>query len=207
MRVRAVIVALAVALSACASSPRAAPDNDNSPPPAPAPDTGQAPGAPAQAIASPRDSAQVNIAGAAVTVDYGRPSMRGRTIFGGLVPFGEVWRTGANEATSFRTTADLELGGHRIPAGAYTLYSMLRQGSAGEVGEWTLIINRQTGQWGTEYDQAQDLARIPMRVSRLDAPVEQFTIRVAQRSTEPRAGTLTMRWERTQAELDFRVAE
>lgn len=205
MRITVVIAAFALALSACASSPRAAPNDDNTPPPAPAPDTGQAPGAPAQAIASPRDSAKVEVAGATVTVDYGRPFMRGRQIFGGLVPFDQVWRTGANEATALRTTADLQIDVHRIPAGEYTLYSLL-QGSNGTVGEWTLIVNRQTGQWGTEYDASRDLVRIPMRVTQLDAPIEQFTIRVVPNGGDARSGRLIMMWERTQAQLDFRLA-
>lgn len=207
MRLAGLIAAIAFAASACASSPRAV-DPNNSPPPAPAPDTTETPPAAgaSQAIASPRDSVQVNVAGATVAVNYGRPFMRGRTIFGGLVPYNQVWRTGANEATAFRTTSDLTVNGVRVPAGNYTLYSLPREGTGGQVGEWLLIINRQTGQWGTEYDQSQDLARIPMRVTRLDRPVEQFTVRVTPESAGSQAGRIIMMWERTQGTLDFRVA-
>jgi hypothetical protein len=227
MKLTVLIAAVALAGTACASSPRAVP-NDNTPPPPPPADTNDVTAAAQPTVASPRDVARAEVAGATVAVDYGRPFMRGRKIFGGLVPYGQVWRTGANEATAFRTSADLEIGGVRVPAGSYTLYSMLREGSGGAVGEWTLIINRQTGQWGTEYDQTRDLARIPMRVTRLERPVEQFTVRViagggtpsestrmlySSRPLSPgdpamRGGTgrLLMMWENTQAEVDFRVA-
>ncbi len=204
MRLAGLIAAIAFAAAACASSPRAV-DPNNTPPPPPAPDTTEAPPGASQAIASPRDSVQANIAGASVSVNYGRPFMRGRTIFGGLVPYNQVWRTGANEATAFRATADLDVNGVRVPAGDYTLYTLPREGSSGQVGEWLLIINRQTGQWGTEYDRNQDLARIPMQVTRLDRPVEQFTIRVAPEAGA-RAGRIIMMWERTQGTVDFRVA-
>jgi hypothetical protein len=204
MKLTVLIAAVALAGTACASSPRAVPNDNTPPPPAPA-DTNGATAAAQPTVASPRDVARAEVAGATVTVDYGRPSMRGRRIFGGLVPFDQVWRTGANEATAFRSSADLEIGGVRVPAGSYTLYSLVREGSGGAVGEWTLIINRQTGQWGTEYDQSRDLARIPMRVTRLERPVEQFTVRVTPESGT-RNGRLLMMWESTQAVVDFRVA-
>ncbi|MBW3572787.1 MAG: DUF2911 domain-containing protein [Gemmatimonadetes bacterium] len=141
--------------------------------------------------ASPRDTAEMRFANDRIYVDYGRPYMRGRTIMGGLVPYGRVWRTGANAATTLVTTRDLRIGGTPVPAGTYTLYTV-----PGE-NEWQLIINRQTGQWGTEYDPAQDLARIPMRVERTPQPVEQFTI-----DLEPGSGNafnLNLRWENTRA--------
>ncbi len=99
--------------------------------------------------------------GHTVTIQYSRPSMRGRKIFGGLVPYDEVWRTGANAATSLKTDVDLNIGGANVPAGSYTLYSLPGMTS------WKLIINKQTGQWGTEYSQSQDLARVDMKVSQL----------------------------------------
>jgi hypothetical protein len=204
MKLTVLIAAVALAGTACASSPRAVP-NDNAPPPPPPADTNDVTAAAQPTVTIPRDVARAEVAGATVTVDYGRPSMRGRRIFGGLVPYGQIWRTGANEATAFRTSADLEIGGVRVPAGSYTLYSLLREGSGGAVGEWTLIINRQTGQWGTEYDQGRDLARIPMRVTSLERPIEQFTVRITPESGA-RTGRLLMMWESTQAVLDFRVA-
>src|SRR5690349_11346904 len=87
-----------------------------------------------------------------VTVNYSSPRMKGRQIYGGLVPYGKVWRTGANEATSFVTDADLTIAGVNVPAGKYTMYTLPGQ------NDWKLIINKQTGQWGTEYDEKQDLA-------------------------------------------------
>jgi hypothetical protein len=203
MRSALLIAVMAFTATACASSPRGV--GNDSPPPPPPPDTVQAPPTATVGAASPRDSAQLRVAGSSVAVSYGRPYMRGRQIFGGLVPFDQVWRTGANEATSFRTNATLDVNGVQIPAGEYTLYSLIRGPSTGNVSEWTLIVNRQTGQWGTQYDASRDLVRIPMTVTQLDRPVEQFTIRVIENGSAQRTGRLVMMWERTQATLDFRV--
>src|SRR5580704_1818688 len=106
-------------------------------------------------VLSPRDTARATIGKAHVLVDYGRPSKRGRVIFGSLVPYGQVWRTGANAATTFVIDKDLTIGAQTVPAGTYTLYTLP------SASNWLLIINKQTGQWGTEYDQSQDLVRIP----------------------------------------------
>jgi hypothetical protein len=135
--------------------------------------------------------------GKTIEIDYGRPYMRGRKIFGGLVPYGQVWRTGANEATSLVTEADLVIGGAHVPAGSYTLYSLPQESG------WKLIINKETGQWGTKYDPSQDLVRVDMRVERLPAPVEQFTIVLDQRSQD--AGVLRMEWENTAVWVDVRL--
>ena len=176
-------VALACAVPLAAQSPTPAPT--------------ARPGARPQS--SPRDTAEATIAGAQLLVDYSRPSKRGREIFGGLVPYNAVWRTGANSATTLVTNRPLRMGSTTVPAGTYTLYTIPTAAS------WTLIVNKQTGQWGTEYDQSQDLARIPMRVKKVSAPVEQFTIAV-----EPgrqNAGVLAMTWDTTRAELPFTVAK
>jgi hypothetical protein len=145
---------------------------------------------------SPRDSVQVGTAGATLRIDYGRPRARGRETFGGVVPWNEVWRTGANAATGFSTSRDLELGGVMVPEGSYTLFTLPSPDG------WQLIVNRQTGQWGTEYDPARDLARIPMRVERTRQPVEAFTI-----SVEPNGdgGVLALEWADTRATVDFIV--
>jgi hypothetical protein len=120
---------------------------------------------------SPPGTASVTFAdGKTVTINYSRPSMRGRKIFGGLVPYGQVWRTGANSATSLKTDVDLTIGGASVPAGSYTLYSIPSESG------WKLIINKETGQWGTEYDEKQDLARVDMKVAKNANPTEQFTI-------------------------------
>ncbi len=144
-------------------------------------------------MSSPRAKAEVNLKGADVTVDYGRPSVRGRKIMGGLVPYGEVWRTGANEATGFVTTSDLLIGNTPVPAGKYTLYSLPSEGG------WKLIVNRQTGQWGTEYDQSQDLARIDMKESKTESPVEQFLI--SFKKTGADQADLVMDWEHTRVSV------
>jgi len=146
---------------------------------------------------SPRDSAVADVGGAHLAVDYGRPFARGRRVMGEVVPWGEVWRTGANAATGFTTTRDLEIGGVTVPAGSYTLWTLPSQQG------WKLIVNRQTGQWGTEYHQEQDLARIDMQTRRLDAPVEQFTIRIEP--TGANAGVLRLAWDDTEAFVPIRV--
>jgi len=148
---------------------------------------------------SPRDTARLEIAaGKRVYVDYGRPSMRGRRIVGELVPYGRVWRTGANAATTLVTESDLRIGEALVPRGTYTLYTLpTAQG-------WTLIVNRQTGQWGTQYDASRDLVRIPMRTTRLAQPVEKFTIAL-ERGTARGTGTLAMAWENTRLTVPVRV--
>jgi hypothetical protein len=177
---RVALAAAAFSLAACSGTPDAEPAAQAE---APA-DSAAAP----QQPASPRDTAETQLAGQRMYVDYGRPSMRGRTIMGGLVPYGQVWRTGANEATTLVVPGNVTIGGTPVPAGTYTLYTL-----PGET-EWQLIVNKQTGQWGTEYDQAQDLARIPMTVERTAAPVEQLTITVQPES-------LVLEWENTRASV------
>ena len=148
--------------------------------------------------ASPPGTATFTFAdGKTITVDYSRPSVKGRTIFGGLVPFGKVWRTGANSATTLKTNTDLTIGGTSVPAGTYTLYSIP------EEKKWTLIINKETGQWGTKYDQAQDLARVEMKTSKNSSPTEQFTISFDQ--TGAASAVLKLDWADTTAKVD--VAE
>jgi hypothetical protein len=152
---------------------------------------------PQPGVLSPRDTASAEVGRAHVVIDYGRPSARGRTVYGGLIPFDAVWRTGANEATQLITDRDLVIGGTPIPAGTYSLWSEATE------SDWTLIVNKQHGQWGTEHDAAQDFARIPLTVSKLTEPVEQFTITVAPTGT--RAGTLTLAWGDTQGSVSFTV--
>lgn len=138
---------------------------------------------------SPPGTAEIALKGKAVKVDYSRPFMKGRKIFGGVVPYGKVWRTGANEATSLTTAVDLTIGGAKVPAGSYTLYSLPTESG------WKLIINRQTGQWGTEYDEKQDLARVELKSSKLDKPVEQFTISFEKTGDD--SANLILEWENT----------
>ena len=143
---------------------------------------------------SPTDSIQARVAGAALAVRYSRPSTRGRAIFGSVVPWNQVWRTGANEATLFETSADLVIGGTTLPAGKYTLWTIPAR------DRWTLIINRNTGQWGTNYDAKYDFARLDMKVEPLPQPVEQFTIAIDPQGS---GGILKLEWERTRASIPF----
>jgi len=146
---------------------------------------------------SPPGTAEVTFAdGKKVTIEYSRPSAKGRKIVGGLVPYDQVWRTGANEATSLKTDTNLEIGGTTVPAGSYTLFSLPGQSS------WKLIINKQTGQWGTNYDQSQDLARVNMTVSALPQSVEQFTIGLDKTGSD--AANLNLDWEKTRASVDVK---
>ena len=143
---------------------------------------------------SPPGTASVSFAdGKTVTIDYSRPSMRNRKIFGALVPYGQIWRTGANSATSLKTDVDLTIGGAAVPAGSYTLYTV-----PGETA-WKLVINKQTGQWGTDYDEKQDLARVDMKVGSNATPTEQFTISLDK--TGANSATLKLDWASTIASV------
>jgi Protein of unknown function (DUF2911) len=134
--------------------------------------------------------------GKTVSIQYSRPSMRGRKIFGELVPYNQVWRTGANAATSLKTDVAVNIGGANVPAGSYTLYTLPGQAA------WKLIINKQTGQWGTEYSQGQDLARVDMRVSQRSSPLEQFTISFDKTGGD--SATLKLEWDTTVASVDVK---
>jgi len=141
---------------------------------------------------STRDTARATLGGAELWVDYSRPQKRGREIFGNVVPWNTVWRTGANAATQLSTSADLVIGGATVPAGKYTLWSLPTPSG------WTLIINKQTGQWGTVYDPAQDLVRVDAKVETVAAPVEQFVI-AFEPGAAPTAVTFT--WDKTRVSV------
>ena len=135
---------------------------------------------------SVRDTVRARIGEASFTIDYGRPLVRGRVLLGGLLPYDQVWRTGANAATQFTTSAPITLAGMRVPAGTYTLWTIPRANGA------DVIVNRQTGQWGTEYDSSKDLGKVPMTTSAPATPVEKFTMSIV--STSKARGALTMAW-------------
>ncbi len=135
---------------------------------------------------SVRDTARAAIGPASLLVDYGRPLARGRTLLGDVIPYDRVWRTGANAATQLTTSAPITLGGLPLPAGSYTLWTVPRAGRV------DLVVNRQTGQWGTGYNRAHDLGRVPMRSDSMDPPVERFTISIEPQ--DARRGTLAMAW-------------
>ncbi len=145
---------------------------------------------------SPAAKATCELAGGkTITVDYSSPRAKGRKIFGGLVPYGEVWRAGANEATTLVTTTDVMVGGSHVPAGSYTIFTIPNK------DKWTLIVSKKTGEWGIPYPGAdQDLARVDMKVSATPSPVENFTIAFDKAA----AGcTLRMEWETTRATVDI----
>jgi hypothetical protein len=143
-----------------------------------------------QSRPSPPAQAKVEFGSKTVTIDYGAPSMRGRKIFGGLVPYDHWWRTGANEATTLKTDINLKIGNLGVPAGTYTLFTIPEEKG------WTLIVNKQTGQWGTKYDQTQDLGRVKMSEGVIpSSPVETFKIQFEH--TKDLATELHLQWETT----------
>ena len=135
---------------------------------------------------SVRDTARATIGAASFLVDYGRPLARGRTLLGNVIGYDRVWRTGANAATQFTTSAPITLAGLSLPAGTYTLWTVPHVRGA------DLIVNRQTGQWGTEYSRAQDLGTAAMTTDSVASPVEKFTISIE--ASGARHGTLAMAW-------------
>jgi DUF2911 family protein len=164
------------------------------------PPAGGQPSGAAKPPLSPRGQAEFTFAdGKKIVVDYGRPYIRNRKIMGGLVPYGQVWRTGANAATSFVTDTDLVFGGARVPAGKYTLYSLPGEQT------WSIIINKQTGQWGTVYNESQDLVRVNAKPTPLQAPVDQFTISFEKRGAT--AGLMKFEWENTSVPVEFSEAK
>jgi hypothetical protein len=144
-----------------------------------------------QPLASPAELATVTIGGKAITIHYNSPRMRGREIMGKLVPYGQVWRTGANPATSFVSESALKVGTLMIPAGSYTLYTL----PAAPGTPWMLIVNKQTGQWGTVYKQDMDLGRVPMLAGSPTKPQENMSISFEK--TTKNTTQLHVKWETT----------
>ena len=148
-------------------------------------------------VLSPRKTTSVTIDGKKITVGYGAPSMRGRKVMGRLVPYGEVWCAGANDATSLDTEADLDIGGLKVPKGSYTLWALPNS------DVWRFIVNKETGQWHTEYHEDQDLGRVKMNVKTIGEPVEVFRIELS--STGGNKGKLALVWESTEASVPISV--
>ncbi len=144
---------------------------------------------------SPEAVAQIDQNGLAVKVDYCQPAKKGREIFGGLVPYGQVWRTGANEATIIEVKQDVTVAGQPLKAGKYTLWTIPSQQG------WIAIINRETGQWGTSYDQSKDVFRAPI-VSRPHNPMaEKFTINFTPIEN---GADMVLAWDETEAIVPIR---
>ena len=143
--------------------------------------------------ASPHADVSASLGGKKITISYGRPYVKGRAIFGGLVPWGQVWRTGADEATTFTTEGDIVIGALKVPKGEYSLFTVPTE------KEWTLVLNKTAKQWGAfKYDAAQDLGRTPMTVAAAAKPVEQFTIELVPAGKQL---TLKLSWDKTVASV------
>lgn len=154
--------------------------------------------------ASPYDSTAIALAGATGRICYSRPSLRGRTMIGGeRVPYGKVWRTGANEPTTIHLPVAASIAGVRVPAGSYSLYTIP------DPKAWTVIVNRSTAQWGIEADypsvQAQEVGRGTVAAQALKAPVETFTIRATPVGS---AGSdLVLEWQNTRIVVPVRIVK
>ncbi|UOR06860.1 DUF2911 domain-containing protein [Hymenobacter aerilatus] len=139
---------------------------------------------------SPPATASATVGGTKVMIEYSQPSVKGREIFGVLEPYGKVWRTGANEATTFMVSKDVKINGQALPAGTYGLFSIPGK------DEWTIIFNKTAKQWGAyEYDEKQDALRVKVKPTTLKQPVERFTITAAN------SGKVTMQWATTGVEF------
>lgn len=143
---------------------------------------------------SPAKETSVSLGGSNVKVEYSAPSLRGRGL-DTLAPQGKVWRTGADGATTLTTDTDLTFGDVKLPKGVYSLYTIPGQ------SQWHLIVNKEVGQWGTEYDKSQDLGHVLMKVTPLSSPVEQLSIEL--KSTGVSTGELLISWGGTQASAAF----
>src|ERR1700726_833058 len=150
---------------------------------------------------SPPASAECKFSdGKTIKIDYSSPRAKGRKIFGAasekaLVPYGQIWRTGANDATTFVTDTNLNVGGKAVPAGSYTIFTVPKADA------WSLAVSKKTGEWGTDYPgEKEDLVRAPMTVSKTSAPVEIFTIAFDQAGSKC---TLRIEWENTRASVEI----
>jgi hypothetical protein len=148
--------------------------------------------------ASPHESVSGTVGGAAVSVTYGRPYMKGRKIFGALVPYGRVWCPGADEATVLESTRDLRIGDLTVPAGAHTIWVLPTEDA------WTLIVSRDASGWHNRYPADADLGRVALQRRALDAPIEQLTFEI--RETGATSGVLAMKWETTEVSVPFETA-
>lgn len=144
---------------------------------------------PAKAIASPAATAQVSLNGKQVKIDYNAPSARGRKVMGGLVPYGEVWRTGANPATTLITPTNLKIGTLDVPAGTYTLFTLPN------TDQWLFIVSKKTGEWGIPYPEGNDLGRTPMTGKTLPASQEKMSI--SFENTKGSSTELHVKWDTT----------
>jgi hypothetical protein len=149
---------------------------------------------------SPHESVKATIDGVDITITYGRPSMRGRTIFGALVPYGRVWCPGADEATTLDSARDLRFGALTVPAGPHTIW-MLPTADA-----WTLVVSKEPSGFHTRYNESADLGRLELRKRTLPAAIEQLTFAIEKHPSAP-GGVIKMMWETTEVSASFTVVE
>lgn len=143
---------------------------------------------------SPHETVSATIGGKKVSIEYGRPSKKGREIFGKLVPYGQVWRAGADEATTLTTEGDIMLGSLHVPAGTYAIFTIPTE------TDWTLVVNKTAKQWGAfKYDEKMDLGRVKMKTGKTSSPVETFTITIA--GGNGNTGKLAMAWDTVEASV------
>jgi hypothetical protein len=151
-----------------------------------------------QVVLSPPARTNLTLGGKKITIKYSSPSMRKRVIFGELVPFNQVWRAGANDATALHTDADLTIGNLKVPKGDYSVFVLPGP------SQWQLIINKQTGQQGLEYHENMDLGRVPMTLSKPPKTIEHYKITLSK--TGPAEGQLELAWENTVASVHFEIS-
>ena len=151
--------------------------------------------------ASPHEQATIALGGKNITIEYGRPAKKGRDIFGALVPWGEVWRTGADEATTITTDTDLVIGTLKVPKGKYSLFII----PTDKAKEWPLAINKEAKQWGAfKYDAKKDLGRTMLKIDTAPAAVEQFTIAL-EAQPDKKTALLKLSWDTTVASVTVAV--
>jgi hypothetical protein len=153
--------------------------------------------APLMAQQSPPAETSATVAGKTIRIKYAAPSMRGRKIFGGLEPYGHVWRAGANDATALHTDANLDVGGLSVPKGDYTLFVYL------DPKQWQLVVSKATGEWGLDYNQSQDLGRVKMEMSKPPKPIETYKMTLSNLGANK--AKLQLAWENTIAEVPITV--
>lgn len=148
--------------------------------------------------ANPRGTAELTLNGKKISVDYGRPSLKGRTVNDllGQLPSGDFWRLGADKSTTFSTTGDLTFGTVKVPKGEYSLWAQKQAD-----GSWKLVFNKQHGQWGTQHDAGQDLASVPLKTEKGSKPAEQVTITLAE---EQGSGKISIQWGEMELSAAFK---
>lgn len=144
---------------------------------------------------SPEEKLSFNNNGLEVNVTYCQPAKKGREIFGTLVPYGQVWRTGANAATIVSFNKDVTLAGKNAPAGEYTLWTIPNENN------WTIILNKETGQWGTNYNESEDLLRVDVPAEETTSEVEKFTIKLVNADG---GIDMNLNWDNTKVTVPIR---